>query len=69
MGEEGGVPSVVVVTVPFLELARRTGQNLGVEGYEPVVVPHPIFSRDQVWIDRQATAVADQVISQLSSAK
>ena len=60
-----GVPAAVVVTEPFTVLVGSFARTLGAPGYPPVVVPHPISSKDDEHLRRMADAVADAVAVQL----
>lgn len=49
--ERMGIPSVVVVTEPFVAAARATARTEGVQELAMVVVPHDylVEGEDQVW--------------------
>jgi hypothetical protein len=61
-----GVPAAVVITEPFTGLVGSFSRNLGAPGYPPMVVPHPISSKDDEHLRRMAEAVADAVAVQLA---
>ena len=63
--EELGVPATVVITEPFQGLAASFADNLGVPGYPPVVVPHPVASKDMAHLRALAVSVADAVAARL----
>ena len=64
---EQGVPSAAVVTVPFESLARLTAAAVGVPQIDIMVIEHPIWTRDQVWMDATAEKLADPLIKKLFS--
>ena len=61
-----GVPAAVVVTEPFTVLVGSIAKTLGAPGYPPVVVPHPISSKDDEHLRKMADGVADAVAAQLA---
>jgi hypothetical protein len=63
--EEAGAPAAVVVTEPFVDLARRTAANLGHPALAVVVVDHPLYVRDDAWIEATSSAVASTVARSL----
>ena len=56
---EAGVPSAVIVTTPFEKLARTTAEKLGQRQLPVGVIEHPVFTRDQAWMDLAADGLAD----------
>ena len=65
---EAGVPATVVVTRPFAFLAKHTGKNLGAPEFEAMVIDHPIWTRDDAWLDAAAEKLAEPLIALLFSA-
>lgn len=63
--EQLGVPATVVITEPFQGLAASFAKNLGAPGYPPVMVPHPVSSKDMDHLRALAAAVADAVAARL----
>ena len=61
-----GVPAAVVVTEPFTVLVGSFARTLGAPGYPPMVVPHPISSKDDEHLRKMADGVADAVAAQLA---
>lgn len=53
------MPSVVIVTEPFEQLARMTAASLGVESFPILVVAHPIYTRDDSWIRSTGIRLAE----------
>ena len=58
---EAGLPSTALITTPFRKLAGLTVGNAGLAGFDCVVSEHPIWTRDDAWLDAQAEKLADQV--------
>lgn len=52
------MPATVVITEPFQGLAASFAQNLGAPGYAPLIVPHPVASKDE----RRLAALADSIV-------
>jgi hypothetical protein len=53
--ERRGIPTAVVATEPFLDEAIEQARVLGMPGYQPVLVPHPV----QLLDDDELHALAD----------
>jgi hypothetical protein len=60
-----GTPATVVVSTPFERLAKFTAATNGASGFEIMVVDHPVWTRDQAWMDAEAERLADRVVSVL----
>jgi hypothetical protein len=58
---ELGLPSVAVISAPFQTLARHTCRNKGQPDFGILVVEHPVWTRDDSWIE----ATADTLIQPL----
>lgn len=58
---EDGLPSTALITTPFRKLAGMTSSNLGLADFQCVVADHPIWTRDDAWLDAQAEKLADAV--------
>jgi hypothetical protein len=56
-----GVPSVLIHTDPFQGLVAEFGRSLGLVAPAAVSVPHPVSSRDTVYLTAVAAAAADQL--------
>lgn len=56
-----GVPSVLIHTDPFQGLVAEFGRSLGLIAPPAVSVPHPVSSRDTVYLTAIAAAAADQL--------
>jgi hypothetical protein len=58
-------PSAVIVTTPFVRLAQATASNLGAPTLPVMVVEHPIWTRDEAWIDAAARCICDPLMAEL----
>jgi len=59
---ELGLPSALVISTPFQTLARITSKNLGHPDHPVLVLEHPIWTRDQEWIDAQVGKLIDPLL-------
>lgn len=59
---ETGAPATAVITQPFRKLAAQTAANLGVTGFEVMVIEHPVWTRKDDWIEATARDVADRLV-------
>jgi hypothetical protein len=66
---EAGVPSVAIITEPFRRLTTMTAVNLGVPEFPYLVMEHPIWTRDQAWIEAAADSLAEAISLQLIAAR
>ncbi len=58
---EDGLPSTALITTPFRTLAGLTTANLGLADFQCVVADHPIWTRDDAWLEAQAVKLAESV--------
>ena len=65
---EAGLPSTAVVTAPFSGLARLTAKGAGLPGFAFVVAEHPVWTRNDAWIDAAGKALAGEIAIILSGA-
>jgi hypothetical protein len=65
--EEAGVPATVLITEPFQGIVASHASKLGLPGYHSLVVPHPVWSRDEDGLRALARQVADVAVAQLSA--
>ena len=65
--EARGVPTALVVTEPFVEVADRFAPTVGAPGYPSAAVPHPISSADDDDLNKYAAAVADEIADLLTT--
>lgn len=64
--ERLGLPAAVVITEPFVTLADGVSRSLGMAGYEPVVLPHPLSSKGDDVLRKLAAEAAIEVARRLS---
>jgi hypothetical protein len=65
--EEAGVPATVLITEPFQGIVATHAAKLGAPGYHALVVPHPIWSRDEAGMEALARQVVDAAVAQLTA--
>jgi hypothetical protein len=56
--ERLGMPTTTIITEVFQRTAADFARNLGMPGYQPVVVPHPISSRSMAHLRALAAEAA-----------
>lgn len=66
--EELGIPATVVITEPFQSMVAAQARNLGLPGYHNVMVPHPIYAKDDETLRTLARSIAESVRRQLTEA-
>ena len=59
--EQHGVPSVPIITEPFVPSAKAIAARHGRRGFPFVAVPHPITSLDEAELRGRARAAAPTV--------
>ena len=62
---QDGIPATVVVTTPFERLARLTLASCGEPEFEVMVINHPIWTRNQAWLEAEAERLAGPLIGTL----
>ena len=55
------MPSTAVVTTPFKGLARLTAKGAGLPGFGFVVAEHPVWTRNDAWIEAAGEALAGEI--------
>ena len=65
--EEAGVPATVLITEPFQGIVASHAARLGAPGYHALVVPHPVWSKDEAGLAALARQVADTALAQLTA--
>ena len=65
---EAGAPATVVITTPFQKLAAHTSANLGMNGFGVMVIEHPVWTRNDAWIEKVAAELADRLMPVLFQA-
>jgi hypothetical protein len=58
-----------VITEPFQGLVQAFAAQLGAPGYEAVLVPHPVASRQPAQLERLAPAAAAVVLRHLTAGR
>ena len=60
--EKAGIPTVAIVTAPFVATARAMAANWGVPSYEFLVTSHPIANLSEAELDAKADELTMQVV-------
>ena len=47
MLEQQGTPATVLITEPFQSVVASSAAKLGAPGYHSLVVPHPVWGKDE----------------------
>lgn len=55
------MPATALHTEPFRALAKLTCVNAGVPDFATFAVGHPLFTRNDAWIEATAVELADRV--------
>jgi hypothetical protein len=61
--EKAGIPTVAIVTAPFMATARAMAANWGVPSYEFLVTSHPIANLSEAELDAKADELTTQVVA------
>jgi hypothetical protein len=61
--EKLGVPTVVVITEPFISSGKAMAVSHGMPDYPFAVIPHPIAATETSILHSWADKVVDQIIS------
>ena len=61
--EKLGVPTVVVVTEPFISSGKAMAVSHGMPDYPFAVIPHPIAATETSKLHSWADKVVDQIVS------
>lgn len=65
MIEERGTPATVVITEPFQTIIATHAAKLGAPGFHSVVVPHPVYGKNEAELRELAATMVDRAIAQL----
>lgn len=65
---EAGAPATALITTPFQKLATHTSANLGMGGFNVMVIEHPVWTRSDAWIEKAAADLADRLMPVLFKA-
>lgn len=64
--EQHGTPATVLITEPFQRVVATQAARLGAPGYHSLVVPHPVWGKDDDELRALVRAVADRALAQLT---
>lgn len=64
--EQAGVPATPLITEPFQGIVASHAAKLGAPGYHALVVPHPVWSRDEDALRALARQIAGLAAAQLA---
>jgi hypothetical protein len=67
MIELQGTPATVLITEPFQGIVATSAARLGAPGYHSLVVPHPIWGRDEDGLRDLARQLVDAALAQLTA--
>lgn len=65
--ESAGTPATVLITEPFQVTVASTAAKLGAPGYHSLVVPHPIWGKDEEGLRSLARGLVDTALAQLTA--
>ncbi len=63
--ERRGIPSVVIVTEPFVNAAKATARSQGMADLQMVIVPHDYLIEDEHQIRAKLEPLVDEIIERL----
>jgi hypothetical protein len=63
-----GVPSMLVVTEPFLPIVKSFAPTIGMDDYPAVAVPHPVAPLDDDALKKLAEGILDEAVDRLTKA-
>jgi hypothetical protein len=63
--ERMGIPSVVIVTEPFVAAARANARAQGMPDIAMVVVPHDYLVEDDAQVRAKLAPVVDEILERL----
>ncbi len=64
--ENRGIPTVVVCTGPFIDSAHLHARMLGREGFQPIVIQHPLGGLKSDGVMQRASDAESQIVSALT---
>ena len=67
MMENRGVPSTLILTEPFTEIAQEFAAGMGAPHYQVASVPHPISSVNSEKLQSYASTLTDDLIANLTA--
>ena len=63
--ERMGIPSVVIVTEPFVAAAKANARAQGMPDIAMVVIPHDYLVEDDVQVQARLEPVIDEILERL----
>ena len=63
--EKEGTPATVLITEPFQVTIASAASKLGAPGFHSLVVPHPIWGKDEEGLRALARGLVDRALAQL----
>ena len=66
--ELAGTPATVLITEPFQTVVASNAVKLGAPGYHFLVVPHPVWGKDDDELRALVSGIADAAVAQLTQA-
>ena len=65
--ELAGTPATVLITEPFQTVVASNAVTLGAPGYHFLVVPHPVWGKDDDELRETSSRIADAAVAQLTA--
>ena len=65
MLEQQGTPATVLITEPFQSVVASSAAKLGAPGFHSLVVPHPVWGKDEAALRDLARLVVGTARAQL----
>jgi hypothetical protein len=65
MIEQRGTPATVLITEPFQGVVASQAAKIGAPGYHSLVVPHPVWGKEEAQLRALARLVAGPALDQL----
>ena len=65
MLEQQGTPATVLITEPFQSVVASSAAKLGAPGFHSLIVPHPVWGKDEAALRALARPIVDAAIAQL----
>jgi len=65
--EREGTPATVLITEPFQVTIASAAAKLGAPGYHSLVVPHPVWGKDDAGLRELARGLVDRAVAQLTA--
>ena len=69
MIEQRGTPATVLITEPFQGVVATQAARLGAPGYHSLVVPHPVWGKDDDELRALVRAIAGRALTQLAGVR